>query len=102
MRCNGRASIRRWQLSRGFEPLPDAEEAKRANEKRPSARIPAAVIDRLAAKSGRDAQCAVGIEIAVETIDQLRRFPDLRGFEIGVDGDVNAAVEVITKAGLAV
>ena len=29
-------------------------------------------------------------------------FPSLRGFEIGVDGDVDAALEVISKAGLTV
>ncbi|MGO8752708.1 MAG: methylenetetrahydrofolate reductase [Thermoguttaceae bacterium] len=86
----------------GIEPLHSAEDAKRANEKRPSARIPTAVIDRLAAKPGQDAQRAIGIDIAAETIDQLRRFPELRGFEIGVDGDVDAAVEVISKAGLTV
>ena len=89
-------------MLRESSPFTCAEDAKRANEKRPSARIPTAVIDRLAAKPGQDAQRAIGIDIAAETIDQLRRFPELRGFEIGVDGDVDAAVEVISKAGLTV
>ena len=86
----------------GIGPLTGADEAQRANAKRPSVRIPQAVIDRIAARPDKQAQRAEGIAVAVETVHELRRFTGLRGFEVGVDGDVEAAMDVIEKAGLTV
>jgi hypothetical protein len=58
------------------------------------------VLGRLAAGADRPAQRAAGIAVAVETIERLRGVKGLRGFQICIDGDVDAVLEVIDKASL--
>ena len=84
----------------GIQPLLDAEQAQQLSGKRPLPRIPQATLHRLALQSGPSAQRAAGIEIALETIERLSSLGGLRGFEICGDGDLDAALEVIEKAGI--
>jgi methylenetetrahydrofolate reductase (NADPH) len=86
----------------GIQPLADAETAKAYAEKRPRPMIPDAVLERLAAKSDKKAQRAVGIEIAVETAGRLSSLKGLRGFEVRGDGDADIAIEFIDKSGLGI
>jgi methylenetetrahydrofolate reductase (NADPH) len=85
----------------GIYPLVDAERAKAYAATRPSPMIPAAVLERLTSGSDQAAQRAAGIEIAVQTIKRLSPLEGLRGFEIRSDGEHDATLEVIDKAGLA-
>jgi hypothetical protein len=84
----------------GIRPLRDAKEAESLAAKRPSPRIPEAVLARLSSAGSASAQRAAGVAIAIETIERLAAFKGLRGFQICVDGDVDAALEVIDKAHL--
>jgi methylenetetrahydrofolate reductase (NADPH) len=84
----------------GIRPLLDARSATVRAETAPSPMIPDAVLTRLASETGDSAQRAVGIEVACETIERLSSLEGLRGFEIGCDGDDDAALEVIEKSGL--
>jgi methylenetetrahydrofolate reductase (NADPH) len=84
----------------GIQPLGDAEKAGEQAGKRPLPRIPEAMLQRLASQAGPAAQRAAGIAIAVETIARLSALGGLRGFAICGDGDLDAAVEVIEKAGI--
>jgi methylenetetrahydrofolate reductase (NADPH) len=84
----------------GIQPLGDGPKAAELAAKRPRPRIPEAVLERLAAGADRSAQRAAGIAVAVETIERLRAVKGLRGFQVCVDGDVDAALEVIDKASL--
>ncbi len=84
----------------GIEPLGDGKKAAELAAKRPRPRIPEAVLERLAAGGDASAQRAAGIAIAVETIGRLAAFEGLRGFQICLDGDVDAALEVVDKASL--
>ena len=86
----------------GIRVLGDADQATALAEKRPRPMIPGSVLERLAAGSGPDAQRAIGIEIAVETIRQLSEVPGLRGFEIQAEGDDRAALQVIEDSGLTI
>jgi methylenetetrahydrofolate reductase (NADPH) len=85
----------------GIQPLANADRARELSEKRPSPGIPQSVLDRLSAASGPAAQRAAGIAIALETIERLKVVKGLRGFQICADDDVDAALEVIDKSGLA-
>jgi methylenetetrahydrofolate reductase (NADH) len=76
------------------EPLTCLEKAKELAAKRPSPRIPAALVDRLAKASPSD-QRAAGIRIALETLERLSKVDGLRGFGVAADGDPEAAFEVL-------
>lgn len=84
----------------GIRVLSDATQAAAYAAQRPVPRIPAAVLERLAAKSGPAAQRAEGIAIAVETIERLRSLEGLRGFELRAEGDEGAVLEIIEKSKL--
>ena len=84
----------------GIQPLPNAESAKAYAEKRPSPRVPDAVLERICGKASDNEQRKAGIEIAVETIEKLSLYEGLRGFGIQGDGDDEAALHVLEKAGL--
>jgi len=82
--------------------LTEAESARRYAARRPRPMIPDAVLNRLSSQPEKDAQRATGIEIAVETLGQLSDVKGLRGFAVHADGDDEAALEVIERAGLGV
>ncbi len=84
----------------GIQPLGDAEAARAFAQERPSPMVPDALLGRIASAADKTAQRAVGIEIAVETIGRLSGIDGLRGFQIGAEEDVDAALEIIEKAGL--
>jgi len=84
----------------GIQPLVDATKAKEFADSRPQPRIPDEILSRLSAASGATGQRAAGIAIALETIGRLSGVKGLRGFQICVDGDVDAALEVIEKSAL--
>jgi methylenetetrahydrofolate reductase (NADPH) len=84
----------------GIRPLLSAKEAGELAARRPRPWIPQAVLDRLASAGDASAQRAQGIVIACETIERLSAFKGLRGFQICIDGDVDAALEVIDKSAL--
>ena len=86
----------------GIEPLGEhALEHARA-KRRPLSRIPEAVFQRVAAKADAAARRGAAIEVAVETVKQLSETKGLRGFSICVDGDQDAALEIIDKSGLGI
>ena len=90
----------------GIEPLgehalpvqfqEDGPQAKR----RPLSRIPDAVLRQVTSKSDAAARRRAAIDLAVETVKRLGGIKGLRGFSIGVNGDPDAALEIIEKAGL--
>jgi methylenetetrahydrofolate reductase (NADPH) len=84
----------------GIQPLLDAGKAEELAGKRPRPWIPAAVVERLRAGGDAVGQRAAGVAVAVETIERLASFKGLRGFQICINGDVDAALEVIEKASL--
>ena len=86
----------------GIRLLNSADLARAYAESRPRPKIPAAVLERISARSDAKAQHAEGIAIAVETIQRLVETPGLRGFEIRADGDDEAVLSVIEQAGLGV
>jgi len=87
-------------LIAGIRPLAATEGAKALAEKRPAATIPQPLIERLESAGGEDAQRAEGLKIAVETIRRLSTADGLRGFQICVDRDADAALQVIESSGL--
>lgn len=84
----------------GVYPLTDAEEAKAYADKSPRPMIPDAMLERLASSDDKAAQRAAGIEIATETIRRLSELKGLSGFEIRSGEEEDAALEVISEAGL--
>lgn len=84
----------------GIRVLTDAAQAAAYAAQRPVPRIPAGMLERLAAKSGAAAQRAEGIAIAIETIERLKSLEGLRGFELRTDGDEDAVLEIIEKSKL--
>jgi methylenetetrahydrofolate reductase (NADPH) len=84
----------------GIQPLTDAKKAEELAGRRPRPRIPDALLARLSSAGSASAGRAAGVAIAVETIGRLAEFKGLRGVQICVDGDADAALEVIDKASL--
>jgi len=84
----------------GIEPLCNGSLADAQAAKRPLARIPASMLQRILSSSDPVAQRASAIEIALETIERLSSFRGLRGVSISGDGDLDAALVVIEKSGL--
>jgi len=77
----------------GIKIFTDAAAAKAFSEKRPLPMVPDAMLARLGLKSG--ASRGEGIKIALETIEKLSSINGLRGFQVEVDGDADAAIEVL-------
>jgi hypothetical protein len=69
-------------------------------QKRPSPRVPDALVERIVAATSPEAQRAAGLEAAVETIRRLETCEGIRGFDLQVGGDADAALEIMEKAGL--
>ena len=86
----------------GIRPLGDAEAARGLAERRPAPMVPDAVLERISAPPDQRAQRAAGIEIAVETVERLSELGGLRGFQVCGDGDDDAALETMEKAGLGI
>jgi methylenetetrahydrofolate reductase (NADPH) len=86
----------------GIRPLPDAEVAQAYAGRRPSPMVPEALVQRISAPSGKSAQRAVGLEIALEIHKRLSSLKGLRGFEVRGDGDADIALEFIEKTGLGI
>jgi len=85
----------------GIEFLAGTHVTEAQSGKRPSPRIPAAMLQRVQSKSEAVAQRTAAVEIALETIEQLqKRFSGLRGFCISADGDLEAALMLIEKTAL--
>jgi methylenetetrahydrofolate reductase (NADPH) len=90
----------RLAIIAGIKLLTDADTAKAFAEQRPRPMIPNALIERLSTKADASAQRSAGIEIACEIIAELAALNGLRGFEIRSDGDDDATLELLDKAGL--
>ncbi len=86
----------------GIRILKSADDATAFAAARPSPCVPQALVDRVTSAAGSAAQRQAGIDIAVETIRELSAIDGLRGFSIRGEGDDEAALEVIEKAGLKV
>jgi methylenetetrahydrofolate reductase (NADPH) len=84
----------------GIQPLGNAESAKAYAGKRPDPRVPDAIVERICGKASESEQQQESIKIAVETIEKLSGFDGLRGFAIQGDGNDEAALAVLEKAGL--
>jgi len=86
-------------LVASIEPLMGENLERIQAQKRPMPRVPASTLDRFA---GADAakQRALAIELAVETVKRLSETKGLRGFSITADGDHDAVLEILQKAGL--
>jgi methylenetetrahydrofolate reductase (NADPH) len=83
----------------GIEPLVNGHLSDAQAGKRPSPKIPPAILERLSVSDPAQ-QRAKAIEIALETIGRLASFSGLRGFCISSDGDLEAALQIIDKSGL--
>ena len=86
----------------GVRPLADADLAKSYAASRPSPAIPDALLERICAPGDKKGQQAVGIEIALETVQRLSGLKGLRGFEVRADGDADIAIEFIERSGLGI
>ncbi len=84
----------------GIELLDDAALEQVQAKRRPSPRIPAAVLQQVALKTDAAARRRAAIDVALQTIEQLTATKGLRGFSIAVDGDPDAAEEIIEKSAL--
>lgn len=84
----------------GIQPLTNGHGIAAQSGKRPAPRIPDALRGRVLSGADAAEQRAQAIAVAVETIGQLTRFAGLRGFSISGDGDLDACLQVIEKAGL--
>jgi methylenetetrahydrofolate reductase (NADPH) len=84
----------------GIELLGDSELERARAKRRPSPRIPDAVLEQVASKTGAAARRRAAIDVALQTVEQLSGTNGLRGFSICVDGDPDAAEEIIEKSGL--
>jgi methylenetetrahydrofolate reductase (NADPH) len=84
----------------GIQPLLEAARAKLYAESRPAPRVPQRVLDRLSSVGGRQAERAMGIEIAVETIREISSLKGMRGFQVCAEDDESAALEIIERSGL--
>ena len=93
---------RKVAILAGIRLLTDSQRARAYAHERPDPLVPDALLQRIVSQGDKGAQRAAGIEIATETIKRLSGFDGLRGFEICGDGDDDAVLEVIEKAGLGV
>jgi methylenetetrahydrofolate reductase (NADPH) len=84
----------------GVRVLTDAEKARAYAAKRPDPIVPDSLVDRLVSSGGQREQRAAGITVAAEIVGRLAAVDGLRGFEICGDGDDEAVLEVMEKAGL--
>ncbi len=83
-----------------IEPLLEAGHANAFASSRPLPRVPQSLLDRLCSAGDQAAQRAAGIEIALETIEQLSALTGLRGFQICADDHSDAVIEIIERSGL--
>ncbi len=86
----------------GIQPLTDADFAHAYAARRPSPMIPDSVLQRISAPADKAGQRAVGMEIALETVQRLSALKGVRGFEVRADGDADIAIEFIEKSGLGI
>jgi methylenetetrahydrofolate reductase (NADPH) len=84
----------------GIHLLLEANKAREYATSRPLPLVPEAMLSRLGSASGAAAQRAVGIDLATETIGRLAEVKGLRGFQIYIDGDADAALEIVEKSGI--
>jgi methylenetetrahydrofolate reductase (NADPH) len=84
----------------GVRPMADADAARSYAARRPSPRIPAAMLERISAPDDRQGQRDAGMEIALETVRRLSVLKGLRGFEIRADEDPELALEFLERSGL--
>ena len=84
----------------GVELLTGEHLARAQAGKRPSPRIPEAVLQQVASKPDAPARRAAAIAFAVESIRRLSDVGGLRGVSLSVDGDLDAALEVLERSGL--
>ncbi len=84
----------------GIQLLADGHLADVQAGRRPAPRIPEAVLERVASKSGPAARRAEAVALAVETIRRLCELSGLRGFSVAIDGDEDASLEVLERSGL--
>jgi methylenetetrahydrofolate reductase (NADPH) len=84
----------------GIQPLAGGHLADVQAGRRPQPRIPEAVLQRVASKSGPAAQRAEAVAVAIETARRLCELDGVRGLSVSVDGDADAALEVLEKSGL--
>jgi methylenetetrahydrofolate reductase (NADPH) len=84
----------------GIQPLCGGPLADVQAGRRPMARVPESILERILSSSDPAAQRAAAVEIALETIERLSSFRGLRGVSISGEGDFDAAWEVIERSGL--
>jgi methylenetetrahydrofolate reductase (NADPH) len=84
----------------GIHPLLDRDAATAYANKRPNPRIPGALLQKVTGAQNEAAARQAGIDIAVDIISALKSEGGVRGFEICVRSDVDAALAIIDKAGL--
>lgn len=84
----------------GIQPLCDGPLADAQAGRRPLARVPQSILERIPSGGDAAAQRAAAVEIALETIERLSSFRGLRGVSISAEGDLDAALTVIERSGL--
>jgi len=84
----------------GIQALPEDEQLAASEGKRTLSKIPQATLHRLSAAGDPAARRSAAIEVALDTIKQLATVPGLRGFAVCSDGDSDAALEILARAGL--
>jgi len=84
----------------GIQPLLNGHLTDAQAGKRPSPRVPEALLNRVASRSDPGARRTAAIEIATQSIQRLSGCSGLRGFSVSIDGDHDAALRILEKSGL--
>ena len=94
----GRGLFERASVILGMMPLRSAKQARFMNEKLPGVSVPTEMIDALEA-AGEEAP-AVGLELAVSMIEELRRIRGIAGIHVMAMGHDEATRALIARSGL--
>ena len=86
----------------GIRPLLRKDEAKAYAAERPDPRIPSAILEKISNAPDDAAARKEGIAAATAVVKKLKSLPGIRGVEISIGDDVEAALEIIDNAGLKV
>ncbi|MHB8899979.1 MAG: methylenetetrahydrofolate reductase [Thermoguttaceae bacterium] len=84
----------------GVQLLGEDELTKAREGQRCLAGVPQATLDRVGSAESVSARRSAAMEVSLETIRALSALEGLRGFGICVDGDCDAALEIIDRSGL--
>jgi len=94
----GRGLFERASVILGVMPLRSVKQARFVNDRLPGVSVPSAMIDALEA-AGDDAP-AVGLELAISLVEELRRIRGIAGIHVMAMGHDEATRALVARSGL--